>query len=329
MSHKNDIYNKILREYDALRSQNSARQKIKYNEVCEKLPRIREIDKEIENLGINATKQSILTPKSTDSICLELKEKTSVLSAERKALLKGAGYPDNYLDPEYSCPICKDTGYTGSKKCVCFKNKLLMESYTVSSLGNIIESENFGTFDLNCYSDIFIPEHNASPRENMLSIVNKAKAFCKDPNGENLLFYGGPGLGKTFLCSCIAKELMDKGETIIYTTGWQLFQKISDAVFRSEDSEDTYSDVMEDILTCDLLIIDDLGTEHINSFTSAEFFNIINQRLNNNRSVILSTNLSPEELYDKYSERAVSRIMGGYKALLFFGDDIRIQKIYS
>lgn len=329
MSQKNDIYNKILREYDALQALNAARQKHKYAEVCEKLPRIGQIDKEIEALGISSAKESILNPKNTAEICAALEEKTAVLIKEKKALLANAGYPENYLEPEYSCPLCKDTGYIGSQKCSCFKNKLLKESYTNSSLGSVLERENFDTFDLNYYSDEYSAEYGISPQKHMEKVLKTVCGFCRDPEKGNLLFYGGPGLGKTFLCSCIAKYLMDKGKSVIYTTSWQLFQKISDAVFRCEDNEDAYKDIMDDILGCYLLIIDDLGTELTNSFTASEFFNIINRRLNNQKPVVLSTNLSIEEITEKYSERVASRILGSYKSLMFFGEDIRIQKNYG
>lgn len=326
MSLKSETYNRIIADYEALQTENSAKLKARYNNLCEKLPRVAEIDKEIEALGIKSMRETILNPKAAKDIVHVLNEKIDTLNAEKEALIKASGL-EGYLEIDYKCPLCKDTGYIGSEKCSCLKNRILEANYDMSSIRDILKYENFGTFNADFFSDEVDSEYGISPKTNALHNLEKAMDFCSSfPSGKNLIFLGLPGLGKTFLCNCIAKEILDKGKTVIYITSWQLFKKISDATFRCDGDDEAYDDMLEDIMTCDLLIIDDLGTELVNSFSSSELFNIINQRLNSSLSVILSTNLSIEDLTERYSERIVSRILGSYDVLKFFGDDIRIIK---
>lgn len=327
MSARTDRYNSIISEYDALRSRNEAKRKARYKTVCEKIPRIAQIDKEIEALGISSVRQTALNPKNTAEIVSKLKCEIEKLEKEKESLIAEA-FPKGYLDMEYSCADCKDTGFVDGKRCHCLTNKILEANYDMSNIKNVLKTENFAFFDVNCFSNEVDEEFGMSPRENMLQNLDRAMSFCSSfPNGRNLMFFGNPGLGKTFLCNCIAKELLDQNRTVIYTTGWQLFKKFADATFRCEDDDETYNSLLDDILTCDLLIVDDLGTELVNSFTLSEFFNIINQRLNASLSVILSTNHSIDELTEKYSERIVSRIIGDYEILRFFGNDLRIMKL--
>lgn len=327
MSARTDRYNSIMSEYDTLRNQNEAKRKARYRIVCENIPRVAQIDKEIESLGIASVRQTALNPKAAAEIASKLKSDIDKLEKEKESLINEA-FPKDYLNIKYTCDDCKDTGFVDGKKCHCLTNKILEANYDMSNIKNVLKTENFAFFDANCFSDEVDNEFGMSPRENMLHNLDRAMDFCSSfPDGRNLMFFGNPGLGKTFLCNCIAKELLDQNRTVIYTTSWQLFKKIADATFRCEDDDETYNSLLDDILTCDLLIVDDLGTELVNSFTLSEFFNIINQRLNASLSVILSTNHSIDELTEKYSERVVSRIIGDYEILRFFGNDLRIMKL--
>jgi len=330
MSRRTDTYNQIIASYEKTREKNAAKQKKRYNLLCEKFPRIEEIDREIRLIGIESVKASILDPKNAASIAKELDKKIDVLKAEKDGIISSSGIEDGFLDMEYDCELCKDTGYIENEKCICLKNKLLNANYDMSNIKNILEFENFSTFNINYYSDDIDEEYGISPKTNALSNLNEAIEFCSSfGNGNSLMIFGEPGLGKTFLCNCIAKELLDNGHTVIYTTSWQLFKKLADATFRCEDDDNAYNDALEDILSCELLIIDDLGTELTNSFSVSELFNILNQRFNNSLSTILSTNLSLAELTEKYSERITSRIIGNCEILRFFGQDIRILKHFS
>ena len=330
MSRKTDTYNRIMASYEQTRDRNKAKQKARYASLCERFPRIEEIDREINMLGIKSVQASILDPKNASVIANELSQKIAVLKAEKDSLINSSGISEGYLDLDYDCSLCKDTGYTGNEKCICLKNKLLNANYDMSNIKNILEFENFKTFNINYYSKEIDEDYGTSPRTNALANLDYAMEFCSSfGDGKNLMILGEPGLGKTFLCNCIAKDILDKGHTVIYITSWQLFKKLADATFRCEDDEEAYKDTLDDILSCDLLIIDDLGTELANSFTVSELFNILNLRFGNSLSTILSTNLSLEELTEKYSERVTSRIIGSCDILRFFGDDIRILKKFS
>ena len=192
----------------------------------------------------------------------------------------------------------------------------------------MLDTQNFDNFDFSYYSDIVDPKENISPKRNMESIFQTCFNFVKnfDETDENLLLYGGPGLGKTFLSSCIAKDLLDKGKTVFYQTAFKIFGLLEDYKFnRSEESSvKTQVDRLFDV---DLLIIDDLGAEFINTYTSSAFFNILNSRLLDKRKTIINTNLNMEELVNLYSNRVVSRLLGHYTPLKFFGEDIRKLKM--
>ena len=330
MSRKTDTYNRILLDYEKRREENAAKQKARFNLLCEKYPRVAEIDYEIDMLGVESVKKAIADPKNAAAIASELNKKIDTLKAEKEAIINSSEFGKDYLEMTYNCNDCKDTGYIGNEKCSCLKNRLLEANYDMSNIKNLLEFENFGTFNINYYSEETDEDFGISPKTNALANLERALDFCSSfGNGKSLMLYGESGLGKTFMCSSIAKELLDNGHTVIYTTSWQLFKKLADATFRCEDDEDAYNDTLDDILNCELLIIDDLGTELVNTFTVSEFFNILNHRLNSSLSTILSTNLSFEELTEKYSERITSRILGSFDLMRFFGDDIRIMKQFS
>ena len=172
---------------------------------------------------------------------------------------------------------------------------------------------------------------NISPKENIKQIYSHCIRFIEqfDDNFDNLIFYGNSGLGKTFLCNCIAKDLLDRGKTVIYLTAFQLFQLFEQVRFNKDDEENSSRNYLDTIFTVDLLIIDDLGTEFSTSLTGSELFNCLNSRLLDKKHTIISTNLSPNDWQKQYSERIVSRIFGHYKALKLIGEDIRIQKKYK
>lgn len=327
MPSKSALYKEILRYYDDVRTAATAKLKQKRMELYSRVPRIEEIDNEISMTGVTMAKTVLNTPTDAVDIALSLKESLKKLTAEKEALLKQNGLPSNYLEIEYQCPICKDTGFVGDCRCVCFSQRLVDLAYNSSNIKAVVKQENFDSFDLRYYSPNKENGEEISPRENIQRILSTCLKFTKGfgKDFDNLLLYGSPGLGKTFLCNCIARELLDKGITVMYVTASQLFKAIEKERFsRSEDEEP--SDYLEDVLGVDLLIIDDLGTEFTTVFTAGELFNIINTRLLNKKPVIISTNLPIKELSEKYSDRLTSRLMGGFTTLNFFGEDIRILK---
>ena len=250
--------------------------------------------------------------------------------------MKKAGLSEDYLLPIYDCKMCKDTGYVfengQTKMCNCLKQKLYNIEYNEKNM-TYIKNQTFDNFNINLFSnEVDEKKYNSkiSPRENIIDIKNAALDFINNfdnPEQHNLLFTGNTGLGKTFLSSCIANELLKKGKTVLYQTAPVMFNTIIDARF----NKNNVSEIIDNILNVDLLIIDDLGTETMNSMLFTELFTIINTRLLNQNNhitkTIISSNLDLKSIYSIYNERIGSRLIGYYNICKFIGDDIRIKSI--
>lgn len=330
MATRTQIYKDVMREYDRIRTQKAAEQRRKKAVVYERLPRLQEIEQELSLLGVQAARAVLLQTGSMADVVATLQEKQKVLLQEKKRLLESVGLKENALEQEYLCKNCQDTGYVGNVPCVCLKQKVMDRVYDQSNVRDIVKVENFDSFDLRLYSDKVIPKENMSPRENATNILRHGMAFVEHfqkENGENLLLYGSTGLGKTFLCSCIAKELLEKGFIVLYLTAGQLFRKLEEIRFSHEENAEK-EDWDKELLEVDLLIIDDLGTEFSTSFTASELFRLLNDRKLKNKSVIISTNLNAQEISNQYSDRITSRLRE-YQVLRFFGEDIRVLKKYQ
>ena len=234
----------------------------------------------------------------------------------KQELLTGAGFPEEYLSPVYDCPDCKDTGYIGSEKCHCFKQAIIDLLYEQSGIRSMLEKENFSSLSYDYYQG----EDLERFKKNVTTAKNFIKTF--DSDYHNLFFYGTVGTGKSFLSGCIAKELIEKGFSVIYFSAAGLFETLSRNMFDYKNTEELRS-LHEDLYGCDLLIIDDLGTECINNATASMFFSLLNERHLNQKATIISTNLFLEDIQNRYSERIFSRIMNQYISLKFTGPDIR------
>lgn len=324
----NSQYNKILREYDRRRIQNKHDLDLRTKEVYEKIAMMEVIDHEIISNSIHYAKTSIM---GSQKDLEDLKDKNTDLSMKRVELLIEHGFPSDYLLPHYHCVDCKDTGYITSEKCHCFKQAIVDLIYSQDALKKIIQKENFQTFSYDYYSNTYIDETTKmTPMMNIKKVVNVCKEFIQSFSSSyhNMLFYGNTGVGKTFLTNCIAKELIDQANLVIYLTSFQLFDILEKDKFRKDEETNKKERRLDFILECDLLIIDDLGTELNNSFISSQLYNCINERHLKQKSTIISTNLSLEQLSSTYSERIFSRITGNYKLLKIVGDDIRYKKTF-
>lgn len=329
MSISNTQFKAIMKDYDAKRTKNAAILRERKETVYSLIPEISAIERKISEAGLNVSKQIIRYPEEKEAILKQLTNQLKELKAKKYQLLTAHGFGKDYLDPIYDCSDCQDTGYIGNEKCSCLKQAIIDKAYELSNIKEILKKENFDTFHFEYYSDKIIPELGSiSPRDNIKLVYATCKDFVKefDEQFSNLILYGKPGLGKTFLCNCIAKELLDTSHTVIYLSAFQLMRRFETYRFNNEDGILTYEDI-DDIYTCDLLIIDDLGSELINTFTSSELFNCLNTRLLNKKPTVISTNLPPSEWSKHYSERIVSRIIGNYFILKLYGDDIRIRNM--
>lgn len=325
---QNSQYDAIMREYNRRQFLNRHVLEQHKEEAFAKLPRLREIEQEIAAVSLRAIR-SRLGAFASSSGTLSYKEEIEQLGAERSRILLENGYPEDYLSMQYDCPECKDTGYIDGEKCQCFKKAAVNLLYTQSNLQKILEKENFDHFSFDYYSDTIINEATGlTAKETAIDAVRKARMFVNtfDTTFQNLFIYGSTGVGKTFLSNCIAKELIEQAHCVIYFSAFDLFDTLAKNTFQRDSEKEN---APEDILTCDLLIIDDLGTELTNTFVVSALFQCINERIMRRKSTIISTNLSLGQFRDIYSERILSRITSNYNMIKLFGEDIRIQKRLS
>ena len=322
---QNYQYDTIMREYNRRQARNRRIQEEHLAEAYEKIPRLREIDEEVATLSARKARALI----SRQEVGIEdLRNDIALLSQERTALLLSSGYPADYLEMSYTCPLCQDTGYIGSQKCSCFKKAEIELLYTQSNLKEILEKENFDHFSFDFYSDTITNDSTGlTERETARRAYKMAKEFVADFDNsfQNLFFYGDTGVGKTFLSHCIANALLESSHCVLYFSAFDLFDSMAQTAF-SRKSETTPGENF--ILDCDLLIIDDLGTELTNSFVSSQLFLCINERIARRKSTVISTNLTLEDFSSTYSERTFSRIASNYQMVKLIGKDIRIQKIF-
>ncbi len=325
MKLNNSQYDTIMRMYDAKQSHARAVLNSRYEEISVRIPEYDELRKETASIAAEAARAAIRGDMSKRD---KLSKKLDSINEEKHILLTSAGYPQDYLDLHYDCPLCKDTGFVNGSKCRCFKQAAIDLLYNQSNIKKILLLENFSNFNYDWYSEDYIdPVSGISALENIVNVTKNVNSFLSDfPSGDNLLFYGDTGVGKTFLTHCIAGELLGKGYSVLYLSSIDLFDLFSKYAF-DNDSEADYRDVFSQILDCELLIIDDLGTELVNSFTNSRLFYCINERILAGLSTIISTNLSLEELMNTYSERIFSRLTMSYQIFKIFGDDIRLKKL--
>ena len=323
-------YDTIMRNYEEIRRQNQLLLEQRYHEVCEQIAGFYDLDQQIAHNSIEKGKALLMG--SDSSILQELKRSNMELSMKKIELLVEHHYPKDYLEPIYQCRTCKDTGYVGTEKCHCLKREIIKLLYSQSGITKQLETENFSNFRYDYYSPNLTADKPLSPRENISSIVEYCKHFIEHfpKQHENFLFQGNAGVGKTFLSNCIAKAALDKECSVIYLTSFQLFDILEKHRFHKKQEEDApHLDIeFHYLFDCDLLIIDDLGTEMNNSFISSQLFLCINERLLKEKSTIISTNLSLAQLTESYTERVVSRFIENYHICNIYGEDIRMLKAF-
>ena len=328
----------ILVEYEQKRRVAESKLENRKKELYEKIPRLQEIETEINKISINKTK-SILLNEMTDELKRKFENNLELLKKEKEDILKREKITIDYLKPKYECNKCNDTGFINynnkkTEMCTCLKQRLINISYNKSNLSNL-QKENFDNFNENLFSNEVNEKKykmNISPRENIVNIKKASINFVKNfenLNTRNLFFTGNTGLGKTYMTNCIANDLIKQGKTVLYQTAPVLLETIIDNKFTKYKTTDT-NDFYNQVLTADLLIIDDLGTEYQNSLKLSELFTILNTRaLNLNKKLtrtIISSNLSIEKIFEVYEERIGSRIAGFYDIYYFFGEDLRLCK---
>ncbi|MDU4891485.1 MAG: ATP-binding protein [Clostridium sp.] len=321
----NNHHLQVMKIYDDIKESQKRALEGRKEEVRRKIPEVEAIEREIGKLCIKVSINALQDIPNREDHLRSLKESITTLRMRKTELLVSNGFPMDYLDLHYSCNKCKDTGYIGLEKCSCYKQKLNKLYYKNSDLFTVSDKNNFANFSMDFYSNKNEGPEKYSPRENMKKIVNGCLKFMSnfESTDENILFYGNSGTGKTFLSHCMAKELVDSGYFVVYKTAEELIKNLRDVRFNNN------STLEDHLINCDLLIIDDLGTELSSEFSKAELFNLLNTKLLRNKKMLISTNYSLDELLSLYSERITSRLFGNFTLYKFYGKDIRLQKKLS
>ena len=331
----NSSLKQLLNDYDRKRNLAISIAEKKKEDFYDKNPRLQEIDSELCSFALSTAKSILQT--NNKNLLLELKEKKAELLNEKTEIYNKAKISPEYFDPQFECNLCKDTGYitqnNKTEMCSCLKQRLFDLEYNKFNSFDMSNC-NFKNFSINVYSTLSNKEKynsSLSPQENIKIIRKICDKFINNfdnPQEKNLLFTGNTGLGKTFLSNCIANELLKKGKTVLYQTAPVLLETIIDNKFNKYKTTNINT-FNNQVLEADLLIIDDLGTECLNSMKLSELFTILNSRsLNLNNKItktIISTNLSISKIFSIYEERIGSRIAGFYDIYYFFGDDLRLK----
>lgn len=319
----NQQFVSIMRDYELVQNRNRRLLEERENEIYENIPEYRKL---VESTGALAKACAMKLLDGDEQAIVVLKNKLTDLTCQKKALLKQHGYSENYLEPIYNCALCRDTGYLHQtvgadvrEKCRCFRQKEISLLYEQSNIQKTIEKENFSTLSFEYYE--------GEDRKRFQEAVRISLDFVQnfEQDYQNLFFYGTVGTGKSFLSGCIARELLQSGHSVIYFSSAGLFDTLARYSFDAKAKETLYN-FYKDLYNCDLVIIDDLGTEVTNSFVTSQLFGCLNERYLRRKATIISTNLSLEELRDRYSDRIFSRITSNFTICKLSGPDIRIYK---
>lgn len=310
-----DNYQKVKEQLETRRENAMREAEARDAELRIESPEIRQIDSELTGTGLLLFKTACAGGDLT-----AIKERNTALVKKRREVLVSLGYPEDYSEIKYSCPKCCDTGYVGQKICSCFREALIKENIRSSGIGNLIEKQSFDNFDLSIYEDDATKKEMA---HNLKEAKKYADEFSRD--SKNLLLIGTTGTGKTHLTTAIAKTVIENGFEVLYDSAQNIVAAFEYDRFKSGYGQ--YEARGEKYLECELLILDDLGTEFSNQFTVSCIYNLLNTRLNKGLPTIISTNLGAGELLSRYEDRIYSRILGQDTVVLrFLGKDKRLSR---
>ena len=320
MSYTNTVLN---RARTRLREENE-RKRTEYAEHLAKAyalrPRLREIDRALRGTSAQAAALIFRQEGDNAAALAKLRAENEALQNERQWILDEAELPDGYLDDSPVCGLCGGTGYVGSRMCECLRELCRQEQKRELNALLPTGRERFESFSLEVYPDRFYPELGSSARTLMQKNLNYCKKYALEfqPGARSLLFSGATGLGKTFLSACIARQVAENGHSVVYATAGKLFSDYEAVKFERVEPES-----LRDYRDCELLIVDDLGTEMTTEFVKAALYEVVNSRLLERKATVISTNLNEQDLEARYGGQIASRLLGSYRVLYFLGDDIR------
>ena len=328
MAYEQNVLRRATGRLEDRRRRREEQQNARRREIYAAIPRVAEIDRQLRRTIVDIIAASLRQGNDPVPAIGVIRDKNLDLQAERADLLVAHGYPADALDDKPACPKCNDTGWRGAVMCDCLKDLCAQEQ--IKELSKLLDlgEQSFDTFSLDVYSPSPWRGSGISPRENMEMVyeicLNYAQKFGRF-YFNNLFLSGAPGLGKTFLSACIARTVSEKGFSVVYDTAVNIFSRFEDRKF-SRDAEDTREarDETRRYLSCDLLILDDLGSEMTTPFVQSALYTLINSRLTADRRTVISSNLSMEDVRRRYAPQIASRLEGEYRVLPFFGEDIRL-----
>lgn len=307
-------------------SANEAEQRRRQELVYSKAPEMRSVEAELRSLVTKAALTALQHGGDVGAAIDAIAQRSLELQQRRRLLLLNLGLAENYLDEIHTCAHCHDKGYVSGEMCICLETLYRDEARkSLSNMLNITDAD-FDRFDLSYYSDQIEPGMKEAPRARMRKIFDFCRVYAQNfrPDADSLLMQGGTGLGKTFLSSCIARTVAEQGFSVVYETAAACIGNFEAQKFaRNPEELDRANEQVRRYLGCELMILDDLGTEMAGGFAPTALYTLINTRLASRKATIISTNLSSTELRRRYSEQIVSRLEGEYQELLFFGTDIR------
>ena len=322
MGYNQANYTRIRKEYETkyLRAREAA--DLRRSEALFVIPELAEIDRELGRTGLvimNAAMQGGDVEAKIRVVRLE----NQALLEKKRALLVANGFPADYTEVKYECPLCQDEGFYEFKICTCMKKKLVEAAYESSGMANLLRSQSFENFDLSYYAE---DSRTAAHMKRVLEITKEYADRYDPATPANMIFMGGTGLGKTHLSTSIARAVIDQGHDVFYAGAITLISDFEVQRYGNSAGGETGLGTTQ-YFDCDLLIIDDLGTEVINQFTATVLYNVINTRLGRKKSTIINTNFSRDELRQKYADRITSRLFGEYRVIPFVGRDVRMGKM--
>lgn len=323
MAYSSDVVRRARNRLDGMKADRESLQESRLQEIYEKLPRVREIDKQLSGSMVLAVRAAFEKGEDGAEALAQVRQTNLALQAERKDLI-AESFPLAYLDDSPICPLCGGTGYIGSTMCRCLADLCRQEQKKEIALLSC-GAHRFTDFCLEYYSSEKDPAYGASPRAIMTHTLDVCKKYAENfsKDSGNLLFNGGTGLGKTLLSACIACEVAEKGYSVSYESASRLFAKLEKNRFHPDEESAAAVAKLEN---CDLLIIDDLGTELPGQFVVASLYSLVNDRLLAGKATVISTNLNISEIRERYSPQIASRLQGQFQLLPFVGQDIRILK---
>lgn len=327
MSFDAKIVSRGLRRHEQLKSENARRTLLRREEAYAKLPALKELDAELRLTVSSVMLAALQKSADLNEITINMKKRSMELQEQRRAMLEEGGCPADYYDEKNLCPKCGDSGYADGKMCSCLISICAEEQRKDLSALLKLGSESFGEFNFDYYDIRPDSVERVSPRERMKNIYDISVGYAKrfGDGSPSFLFTGKPGLGKTYLAACIARVVSEKGFSVVYDTSISILEGFEKVKFKSDGDESAQSQV-DRCMNCDLLIMDDLGTEMKTQFTISALYMLINTRLLNGKKTIITTNLTENEIKSKYNPQIASRLLGEYDVFRFLGEDIRVMK---